>query len=338
MAEVTLTAKDFEILPAQEKTSSEVITTPALTFRQDAWRRLKKNKGALISFWALIAIFVIAFSSMFWLPYNPNTQHLQWANLAPKIPGIHINGLNGTLNQSGARVDTYANAGIPNKHFIMGTDYLGRDLFSRVLYGTRVSLIIALVATFFDLTIGVIYGMTSGWRGGKVDTIMQRIIEIISSIPNLVVIVLFLLIFKPGMTSIILAIAITSWTGMARLIRAQTMSIKEQEYILAARTLGESSIKIGLKHLLPNLSSTIIVQTMFTIPTAIFFEALLSYLGLGLAIPAASLGTLLNAGQKNFQFYTYQLAFPAIVLSIIMIAFNLMGDGLRDAFDPKTKE
>jgi oligopeptide transport system permease protein len=333
-----LSAKDFELLPTQEKKSSEVISTPALTFGQDAWRRLKKNKGALISFWVLIAIFVIAFSSILWLPANPNAQHLAWANLAPKIPGIGINGLNGTLMSGGSRIDTYAAANIPDKYFIFGTDYLGRDLFSRVLYGTRISLIIALIATFFDLTIGVIYGMTSGWRGGKVDMVMQRIIEIISSIPNLVVIVLFLLIFKPGMTSIILAIAITSWTGMARLIRAQTMSIKEQEYILAARTLGETSIKIGFKHLLPNLSSTIIVQTMFTIPTAIFFEALLSYLGLGLPTPAASLGTLLNAGQKNFQFFTYQLAIPAIVLSIIMIAFNLMGDGLRDAFDPKTKD
>ncbi|MCT3577781.1 ABC transporter permease, partial [Levilactobacillus brevis] len=150
--------------------------------------------------------------------------------------------------------------------------------------------------------------------------------------------VLLILILKPGMTSIIIAIALTSWTNMARLVRAQTLELKEQEFILAAKTLGESPLKIAFKHLLPNLSSVIIINTMFTIPNAIFFEATLSYIGIGISSPQASLGTLLNDGQKNFQFLPYQMWWPALVLCIIMLAFNLLGDGLRDAFDPRTKE
>ena len=222
-------------------------------------------------------------------------------------------------------------------YFVLGTDYLGHSLAQRIIYGTKVSLIVALVATFFDLTIGVSYGIVSGWKGGMVDNVMQRIIEIISSIPSLVIVVLMLLVFKPGMTSIILAIAISSWTTMARMIRAETLQLKSQEYVLAARTLGESPIKIAMKHLVPNLSSIIIIQTMYTIPSAIFFEAFLSFIGIGISAPETSLGVLLNDGQKNFQFLPYQMWYPAIVLCVLMISFNLLGDGLRDAFDPKTR-
>lgn len=328
----TITAADREAL------DSEKIAAPSLTFRQDAWRRLKKNRGAWVSLIVLGIVFLMAFGSLVVSPHNPNAVNPSYANLPSKIPGININGFNGTLVQAGQRIDAYKQAGATGAHYIMGTDYLGRDLFSRVLYGTRISLIIALVATLFDLTIGVTYGLVSGWKGGRVDTFMQRVIEIILSIPNLVVIVLLILILKPGMMSIIIAIALTSWVNMARLVRAQTLEIKEQEYILAAKTLGESSFKIAFKHLLPNLSSVIIINTMFTIPSAIFFEATLSYIGIGISSPQASLGTLLNDGQKNFQFLPYQMWWPALILCIIMLAFNLLGDGLRDAFDPRTKE
>ena len=169
----------------------------------------------------------------------------------------------------------------------------------------------------------------------EVDNVMQRIIEIISSVPNLIIVVLMLVIFKPGIKTIILAIAISSWTTMARQVRAETLSLKNEEYVLAARSLGESSWKIAWKHLVPNLSSIIIIQTMYTIPTAIFFEAFLSFIGIGISAPQTSLGVLLNEGQKNFQFLPYQMWYPAIVLCILMIAFNLLGDGLRDAFDPR---
>lgn len=336
-----ITPADFQPLSKENRDllDSEKIAAPALTFLQDSWRRLKKNKAAMTALVILVLLFVIAFASALISPHDPNATNPNLANLPPKIPGIDINGFNGTINQGGTHVDAYAQAGAAKGvHYILGTDYLGRDLLSRILYGTRISLTIALVASFFDLTIGVCYGITSGWIGGRVDTFMQRFIEIMLSIPNLVIMVLLILVLKPGMTAIILAIAITSWINMARLVRAQTLELKNQEFILAAKTLGESSWKIAFKHLLPNLSSVIIINMMFTIPTAIFFEAFLSYIGIGISAPRASLGTLINDGQKNFQFLPYQMWYPAIVLSVLMIAFNILGDGLRDAFDPKSRE
>ncbi|GAY73356.1 ABC transporter permease [Lentilactobacillus kosonis] len=336
-----LSPDDFKLISdtGQDFLDREKISAPSLTFLQDSWRRLRKNKAAMTALIVLIIIILLAFTSSLWQPHNPNATNPNFANLPPKILGVDINGFNGTLNQSGTRVDAYAQAGAGKSvHYLMGTDYLGRDLFSRVLYGTRISLWIALAASFFDLTIGVIYGIVSGWKGGRIDNFMQRFIEIMLSIPYIVIMVLLILVLKPGMTAIILAIAITSWINMARLVRAQTLELKNQEFILAARTLGESPLKIAFKHLLPNLSSVIIINMMFTIPTAIFNEAFLSYIGIGISAPQASLGTLISDGQKNFQFLPYQMWYPAIVLSILMIAFNILGDGLRDAFDPKSRE
>lgn len=219
--------------------------------------------------------------------------------------------------------------------FWLGTDTLGRDQWTRLWLGTRVSLIIALVAAVIDLVIGVAYGGISAYYGGRVDNVMQRILEILIGIPNLVVIVLMILILQPGITSIVIALTITGWTGMARIVRGEVLKLKNQEFVLAARTLGTSHGKILRKHLVPNISGIIIINTMFTIPSAIFFEAFLSFIGLGLVPPSASLGTLVNAGFENIRLYPYLLVYPAVLISVIMIAFNLIGDGLRDAFDPK---
>ena len=335
-----LSPDSFELLAKGEAQDNEKIAAPSLTFTQDVWLRLKKNKGAVVSLVVILLMVIVAFGSTPFI--NKSTlvkSQPQYANLPAKVPGLDaINGLNGKIKQGGVWVDAYAKNDVPkDKYFYLGTDYLGRSLAQRIIYGTKVSLIVALVATFFDLTVGVAYGIISGWKGGRVDNVMQRIIEIISSIPNLVIVVLMLVVLKPGMTSIILAIAISSWTTMARMIRAETLSLKTQEYVLAARTLGESPTKIAWKHLVPNLSSIIIIQTMYTIPSAIFFEAFLSFIGIGITAPETSLGVLLNEGQKNFQFLPYQMWYPAIVLCVLMIAFNLLGDGLRDAFDPKTR-
>ena len=190
----------------------------------------------------------------------------------------------------------------------------------------------------FDLTVGVLYGLISGWFGGRVDTVMQRVLEIMTAIPNLVILVLMLLFLQPGIGTIILAIGVTSWLTMARVVRAQTLKLKNLEYVLASKSLGQSFWKIALKHLLPNIAGIIIIQTMFSIPSAIFFEAFLSFLGIGVPVPNASLGSLINDGYKTFRFLPHLMWFPAIVLCILMISFNLLADGLRDAFDPKMKE
>ena len=222
-----------------------------------------------------------------------------------------------------------------DQYFWLGTDTLGRDQWTRLWLGTRVSLTIALVAAAIDLVVGVAYGGISAYYGGRVDNVMQRILEVLVGIPNLVVILLMILVLQPGIVSIIIALSITGWIGMARIVRGEVLKLKNQEFVLAARTLGTSNGKIISKHLIPNISGIIIINTMFTIPSAIFFEAFLSFIGLGLVPPNASLGTLINSGFDNLRLYPYLLVYPAVLISVIMIAFNLIADGLRDAFDPK---
>ncbi|SFD65536.1 oligopeptide transport system permease protein [Lentibacillus persicus] len=234
-----------------------------------------------------------------------------------------------------ATYNIYEAKDMQDQYFWLGTDQLGRDQWTRIWLGTRVSLIIAFVAAAIDLLIGVAYGGISGYYGGRVDNIMQRILEILIGIPNLVVIFLLLVVLEPGIMSIVLALTITGWTGMARIVRGEVLKQKNEEYVLAARTLGQSNGKIIRKHLMPNVAGIIIINTMFTIPSAIFFEAFLSFIGLGIAPPEASLGALIDAGFKVFRLYPYMVLWPAILISVIMITFNLIGDGLRDAFDPK---
>lgn len=327
--------KLFEPASKKKLGDKEKIAAPSLSFLQDSWRRLKKNKAAVVCLVLIIIMCILAFAAPWIAPYSPYKQNVQWANLPPKIPGINIPGLNGF--RKGA--DVYATAQVPEStYFYLGTDGLGRDLLSRILYGTRISLIIAFSAALFNLTIGIIYGITSAWFGGRIDNVMQRIIEILSGVPNLVVLVLMLLVFKPGVGSIILALAFTEWLSMARVVRAQTLKLKSQEYILAAQALGESFWKIATKHLIPNLAGVIIIQTMFSIPAAIFFEAFLSFIGIGIPAPGASLGTLINDGYKTFRFLPHLMWYPAGVMCVIMISFNLLADGLRDALDPRMKD
>ena len=329
----------FESASESSMQDKEKISAPSLSFMADSWRRLKKNKVAMVR---LIILIIISMSSLLApviAPHDPNAQTVQYANMPPKIPGIDINGKNGTVKQNGVVIDKYEASNVPEDvYYYLGTDSLGRDLLSRILYGTRVSLFIAFMAALFNLTLGVVYGLTSGWLGGKVDNIMQRILEILSGVPNLVVVILMLLVLKPGISSIIIALALTEWLSMARVVRAQTLKLKNQEYILAARTLGQSPMKIAFRHILPNLAGVIIIQVMFSIPSAIFFEAFLSFIGIGIPAPNASLGTLINDGYKTFRFLPHLMWYPAGIMSVIMICFNLLADGLRDAFDPKMRD
>ena len=335
----TITKDLFESASESSMQDKEKISAPSLSFMADSWRRLKKNKVAMVSLILLIIITMSSLLAPVIAPHEPNAQTVQYANMPPKIPGIDINGLNGTVKQNGVVIDKYEASNVPEDvYYYLGTDSLGRDLLSRILYGTRVSLFIAFMAALFNLTLGVVYGLTSGWLGGKVDNIMQRILEILSGVPNLVVVILMLLVLKPGISSIIIALALTEWLSMARVVRAQTLKLKNQEYILAARTLGQSPMKIAFRHILPNLAGVIIIQVMFSIPSAIFFEAFLSFIGIGIPAPNASLGTLINDGYKTFRFLPHLMWYPAGIMSVIMICFNLLADGLRDAFDPKMRD
>lgn len=234
-------------------------------------------------------------------------------------------------------VDMYAARGLDDEYFWFGTDNMGRDLWTRIWHGTRISLFIGLLAAFIDMIIGVLYGGISAYYGGKVDNVMQRIIEILTGIPNLVIVILMIIVLKPGLVAITIALTITGWIGMARIVRGQVLKLKGQEFILAARTLGASDKGILMRHLIPNVLSVIIINTMFTIPNAIFFESFLSFIGLGLQPPIASLGTLIDMAFDDYRVYPYMLLFPAVIISLLMIGFNVLADGLRDALDPKMR-
>ena len=229
------------------------------------------------------------------------------------------------------------NKGPDSVHWF-GTDDLGRDLFVRCWEGAKISLFIALISTIINVTIGIIYGGISGYLGGKTDMIMMRIVEIIYSIPELLWVILLMVVIGQGLGTIILAISITGWGGMARIVRGQILQIKQMEYVLAAKTLGADTSRIITKHLVPNTMGPIIINLTFQVPGAIFTEAMLSYIGLGLPEPIASWGTLAQRGTRMLLIHPYQLLFPALLISITMLAFNILGDGLRDSLDPRLRK
>jgi len=229
---------------------------------------------------------------------------------------------------------------VMNKRYPFGTDGLGRDLLIRVMYGARISLLVALTATLVNFIIGVIYGAVSGYEGGRVDSIMMRIVDVINSVPLVLYVILLMVMVKSqgGLVTIIIAIGTVYWVGMARLVRGQMLSLKEQEFILAARAIGVSKWKIITRHLIPNAMGPIIVSMTMMIPSAIFTESFLSFIGLGVSAPMASWGTLANNALQGILTYPYQLFFPAMAIAITMLAFNFLGDGLRDALDPRLRK
>lgn len=317
---------------------SERIAKPQVSMFKDAWLRVRKNKGALISLVILFFIIVMAIIGPYLSPFDGYEQNVTRANMPPRIPLLEDWGIfDGSQVIGGVETNKYKDLNI-DEYYWFGTDGLGRDLFTRTWLGTRISLYIAFLAALIDMLIGVIYGLVSGFKGGRVDNVMQRILEVMSGIPNLIVVILMMLILDPGVLSITIAMVITGWIGMARVVRGQVLKLKNQEFVLASRTLGAKNNRLLFKHLLPNLSGVIIINTMFTIPSAIFFEAFLSFIGIGLQAPEASLGTLIEDGYKTFQFLPHLMIIPCIVICIILITCNLIGDGLRDAFDPKMRD
>ena len=227
---------------------------------------------------------------------------------------------------------------VNNRSHIWGTDTLGRDLFIRVVYGARISLTIGFVAAFVNFFIGVVYGGISGYIGGRTDEIMMRIVDIISTIPMMLIVILLMVVFGSGLGTIIVALGMTYWVRMARIVRGQILQLKEQEYVLAANALGAFLPRIMFRHLIPNAMGPIMVALTMQIPSAIFTEAFLSFIGLGVSAPMASWGTLCNDALSGLYTYPYQLFYPALAISITLISFNLLGDGLRDALDPKLRK
>lgn len=231
-----------------------------------------------------------------------------------------------------------ATAKVSNKTYALGTDSLGRDMFARLLFGARISLFIAFISTIVNFFIGVIYGGFSGYIGGKVDNAMMRFVDIVNTIPLLLYVILLSVVIGSGLKAIIIAIGSVYWLSMARLVRGQVLSLKEQEYILAARTLGASTWRIMVRHLIPNAMGPIIVALTMMIPSAIFTEAFLSFIGLGVNAPMASWGTLANDALGGLRTYPYQLFEPSLAICVTMLAFNFLGDGLRDALDPRLRK
>ena len=232
----------------------------------------------------------------------------------------------------------YDKAKVWNHSYILGTDSLGRDILTRLMYGTQVSLLVAVIAVVVNLVIGIVFGGISGYIGGMVDTVMMRIVDIISPIPLTLYVILIMVLMGSGIKSIIVAIGTTYWVDMARVVRGQVLSLKSQEFVMAAKTIGSSTKTILLQHLIPNAMGSILVTVTMLIPSAIFMEAFLGYLGIGLQPPLASLGTMCNDATQNLRSCPYQLFIPALVICLIMFGFNFIGDGLRDALDPKLKK
>lgn len=225
-----------------------------------------------------------------------------------------------------------------NRTYLLGTDGLGRDLFIRIVYGARISLLVGIFAAFINFVVGVFYGAIAGYCGGMVDNIMMRIIDVLDSIPMTLYVILIMVVVGPGITSIILALGLTFWVKMARIVRGQVLTLKQQEFVKAAIVTGADTKRIIMKHLIPNMMGPIMVNIAMQIPSAIFNEAFLSFVGLGISAPMASWGTLCNDALAGIYVYPYQMVFPAIAISVTILTFNLFSDGLRDAFDPKQRK
>lgn len=305
----------------------EEFSRPTLTYWADAWARFRRNKIAMAGLVVIILIFLLAIIGPYLIKYG----------YAEQIAG-----------EEGLK---------PSWKHPFGTDGLGRDMFARILIGMRISLSIGIVTSIMNLTIGVFYGGIAGYFGGRVDTVMMRIVDIIESIPDLLYVILLAVIMREysdkifslpilslfqgvgaSLIGMYIALGFTLWLRMARIVRGQILSLKEMEYVTAARALGAKHMNILVKHLIPNCVGSIIVVTMLQIPTAIFSEAFLSFLGLGVDVPMASLGSLASSALGGIRSYFYLLAYPSLAICVIMLSFSLFGDGLRDALDPRMRK
>ena len=279
----------------------------ASTLYRDAWNRLKKNKLAIASFILLVILALVAIFAPLIAPYDPYAQDLTRLNEPPSAD-----------------------------HWF-GTDDIGRDIFSRVVYGTQISMLVGVVCEAICVPIGVILGALAGYFGGWVDSIISRIIEIFASFPMILFAIAIMFILGPGVMNVFIAIGVIGWTGLARMIRGQIMQLKEKEFIEAARASGASNMKIIFRHLIPNCLSTIIVVITLDIPGDIMLESTLSFVGLGVQPPTPSWGSMISEGRKFIRQNVWYSFFPGLAIMLVVLAFNTLGDGVRDALDPKLK-
>ncbi len=323
---------------SEEDKAQQVVTRESVSFMRDAMRRLRRNKISMACVAILFLVAMVAFIVPSVYPYSYTKQDVTAKYLGP-------------MEYSKKEMAKIAQGESVFPH-LMGTDSLGRDYASRVIYGTRISLLVGIVSAIIVVVIGIIYGAISGYFGGKVDLIMMRIVDIIYSLPDVLIVILLSVAIKDiistsksmlivrmgaGMVSIFIVFGLLYWVGMARQVRGQILSIKEQEYVLASRSIGASPARIIRKHMIPNCVSVIIITAAMQIPSAIFTESFLSFLGLGVSIPMPSLGSLASDARSGLVSYPYLLIFPALSIFLIVLSFNLLGNGLRDAFDPKLR-
>ncbi len=287
---------------------AEAVVRPSTTYWHDVWQRFRKDPLALFGLFVILVMSVACV-------------------LVPMFSKYTYSGMDLTNMNAG-----------PSLTHLCGTDQMGRDLFIRIMYGARISITIGVVAAAINFVIGVLYGGISGYVGGKADMVMMRIVDILISLPSMLYIVLIMLVLGSSVVSVVIALCFTSWIGTARVVRSEVMYLKHSEYVLAARLSGAKLWDILVTHLIPNAMGPIIVSTAFLIPSAIFSEAFLSFLGIGIQAPMASWGTLANDARSTLLTYPHQMIFPVLAICVTMFSFNFIGDGLRDALDPRLKK
>ncbi len=306
-----MSVNEFKIV-GKDLVESEKIAKPSLTYWQDAYRRIKKNKVTVFFFFVIVILGTLSIIGPYLNQYTYREQNLDLAFRYGK--------------------DVFKDG------YYFGTDDFGRDLFTRIWEGGRISLLIALVVVGLEGIIGTLYGGIAGFFGGKVDLIMMRIVEIFMAIPTLIYIILLMVVMGPGVLTIIIAMGATRWMPMALIVRGEVLRLKEQEYVMAAINLGASPMWIIIKHLIPNAMGQIIVRLTMDIPAAIFTEAFLSFIGIGVPAPLASWGSLANDGYKLLSRGAHLFIIPAVFISLTTLSFNMVGDGLRDALDPRLRK